>query len=222
MGKSVEAKEKIFDDIAKNNYPVTVWNLTAGNLIKAEVKLESVVVGRRNELHFSCPSLAEQLIEQMISGTGKLNFFVAHKGILFTSAIIQFTKNRLVVEIPQDTDFQDRRIRERVDAFAVTAQLQVGEKKITKNAFNLSTGGIALVFMKSENIRELKRGEIFPLTLKYQSEVLDLKAQVLDVKKVDPYQHETIPYGGQRVSFEFVELKNLERVRIAGIIDILR
>ncbi len=218
----MEAKEKIFEDIVKNKYPVTVWNLTAGHMIKAEVKLESVVTGRKNELHFSCPVGAEQLIEQMISGSGMLNFFVSHKGILFTSNIVLFTKGRLVVDVPEDADFQDRRIKERVDAFDVTAQVQVGERFLTKNAFNLSTGGIALVFMKTENIRELKKGETFPLTLKYQSEQLQLKALVLDVKKVDAYQHETIPYGGQRVSFEFVELKNIERVRIAGIIDALR
>lgn len=218
----MESKDKIFSDIAKNKYPVIVWNLTAGHMIKAEVVLESVVMGRKAELHFNCSDLTSQLVEQMISGSAQLNFFVAHKGVFFTSTIISFSGKKLVVEIPADTDFQDRRNKERVDAFDVTVKVQVGERSITKNGFNLSTGGIALVFMKAENIRELKRGESFPLSLRYQDDLIELKGLVVDVKKVDPYQHETLPYGGQRVAFEFVEMKNIDRVRIAGIMDALR
>lgn len=222
MEEEVESKEKIFSDIAKNKYPVTVWNLTAGHMVKGEVQLDAVVTGRKSELHFNCSPTSEQLVEQMISGSGELNFFVSHKGIFFSCNIVSFTGKRLVMSFPSDTDFQDRRVKERVDAFDVSVQVQVGDRKITKNGFDLSTGGIALVFMKSESIREIKKGESFPLSLRFQDDLIELKGLVVDVKKVDPYQHETLPYGGQRVAFEFVEIKNIDRVRIAGIIDVLR
>ncbi len=214
--------EKLLNEIAGKKYDVIAWNSIAGHFVKADVELDATVTSRKKELHFSFTKSSLQMLKEIVSGSGKINFFIPYKGMLFTSDIIKLTDDKLITNFPVDADFEDRRERDRFEALEVKISINIRNRIVTKSCFDLSTGGFSVVFMASENLSNVSPGEEVELGIKYKDQNFSMKARNVGRKKVAPYELESIPYAGNRASFEFIEMTPEGRIFLNNIIDTLR
>lgn len=210
--------EKILTEIIRKKHQVVAWNQVADQLMKADVVMESFVMSRRNEVHFSIPGESLEQVKEMLSGSGKINFFIPFKGLIFTSEIKSFAGNRLVTQLPEDSEFQDRRTDLRIDTVDIRIEFEINNNRFSKNCFNLSSGGFSVMFMNSENIGKLNDLTEIEIKLKYKEEVIKLKSRVASVVNVKAYEHEAIPFAGKRVSFEFKDVNPEMKMHLNSII----
>ncbi|MCK5882242.1 MAG: hypothetical protein KAG61_01030 [Bacteriovoracaceae bacterium] len=214
--------EKLLSEIAGKGYEVIAWNFIAGHFVKADVLLDAVVTSRKKELHFKFSNSSHQMLKEIVSGSGKINFFIPFNGLLFTSELKKLDDKKLITDYPTESELHDRRLKDRVEALEVKISIKIRDRLVTKSCFDLSSGGFSVVFMASENFSNVSEGEEVEANIRYRGETILLLARNVGRKKVAPYQYESIPYAGNRASFEFININAKERLLLNDIIETLR
>lgn len=209
--------EKILNEVIKNKYEVIAWNLITGHFVKTDLRLQSVVMVKK-ELHFLLSESSSQILKEVISGSGIINFYIPFKGILFSAELKKFDDKKLVTNIPSDFDSNDRRTENRYQALDVKITISYKDKSITKSCFDLSNGGFSVVFLNSEAIVKSDDDNSLSVTIRYGENLYELKAKLVGTRSVKPYENESIPYAGRRTSFEFIDLSANDRLFLNNII----
>ncbi len=195
----------------KNKGPVYAWQLGDELLSKVELSLESYSL-ERNELTFACAEDQLSQLNMMITGLGKIHFYIAEQSLLFTSEIKKLNETgKLVVAFPsskQETQFFDRRSSQRFEilAHAIFVTFQYNNKEFRKPCFDISRGGLSFIFSQNERV-PFQDGEFLnDLNLCIGKNKLILSGKIVRILKLKPFMLEKIPYGGSRISLQFCNI----------------
>lgn len=210
------APEKNIYDSIKNahqkKYPLAAWQLEGDVLLKAELTILSYKVDR-NEIILQTSEGMENHLIQMITGLGKLNFYLNEFSLLFTSDIKKLEPGgKLTISFPQHYFFHDRREGERFEILGLpfAVKLKIGNRQLKKSCFDISKGGLSILFSQSERVPYQTGDLIKDLTLVFGGHEVNFEARVVRILKLKPYMLESIPYGGSRLSLKFEKMAEMD------------
>lgn len=197
----------------QNKSLVYAWQLEGEVLLKAELLIESYKLDR-NQIILQTTEGMEQLLMQLITGSGKLNFYIAESSLLYTSDIKKLEQGgKLTIAFPQTHHFHDRRelTRYEILGLPISAKLKIREKEIKKPCFDISKGGISLLFSQGEKV-PYKEGELIQgLSLEFGNHSVPFEAKAVRILKLKPFMLESIPYGGSRLSLKFEKMEQKDK-----------
>lgn len=184
---------------------IYAWQLDGEVLLKAELLIESYKIDRNEIILQTNPGMEHHLI-QMITGLGKLNFYVASASLLFTSDVKKLEEGgKLTIAFPFTHTFHDRRELSRFEILGLPLSLKYNlkEREIKKPCFDLSRGGLSILYSQGERV-PFKEGELIKgLHLEFGSHSLPFEATAVRILKLKPFMLEKIPYGGAKLSLKF-------------------
>ncbi len=211
----IEKTKNIYDAIKdahlKKN-PIFAWQLEGEVLLKAELIIESYKTDR-NEIIFQTTEGMEENLIQMITGLGKLNFYLNESSLLFTSDIKKLEPGgKLTVSFPQVHTFHDRREGERFEILGLpfSVKLKINDREIRKSCYDISKGGLSILFSQGERVPYQAGDLIKDLILVFGKNEVSFEARVVRVLKLKPYMLESIPYGGSRLSLKFEKMAKMD------------
>jgi hypothetical protein len=183
------------------------WNSFNGVIEKCEMKLKAMRSDNK-ELEIEIAVKENKSLDDVMTGDRRFKFYLPEDSLAFEANLkVILGSKRMIVEIPGDYVFFERRRHERVTP-AKTCYFSFEFKKhvYKKMLFDVSLGGVAILLPKVEKIN-------FGDSLKFENCVLEIgarkikvKAECVSVTFIDRYRFDYIPYGGNKVAFHFFDL----------------
>jgi len=212
-----EKSKNIYEEIKtafKENLSIFSWQIESEVLSKAELKIESYKLDHNEIILQTTVGMEENLI-QMITGMGKLNFYIHESSLLFTSDIKKLEPGgKLTMAFPQTYHFNNRRDGERFEILGLPffVKLKINGNEIRKSCYDISKGGISILFSQRERVPYKEGDLITNMGLVFGKNEVKFEARVMKVLKLKPYMLENIPYGGTRLSLKFEKMEKLDSV----------
>jgi c-di-GMP-binding flagellar brake protein YcgR len=212
--------ERILIETIQNGNSVFAWKSLNGVIEKCELKAKAIRK-EYNEIELEVVEKEQNKIENILSGDREINFYIPEFSISFSTEIKNLvSKNRIKVIIPKSFSFFERRKHERVVLDKAIVSLEINKRLIKKPAFDISVGGVALVIPLTEKIMIKKGLEIQTCILEVNLRKIKVKLECISSQKIDRYKLETLPYGGQKLSFRFAEISKEDREFLAEMIAV--
>lgn len=212
---------RIIREAIKNKSEILVWSLPNNLLIKTNAIFSSFDSDNREISIRPIGGKKEELIK-LINGYGRMNIYLPDQSIVFASRVKKLLDDGTIsLEDPEYAQFFERRIEQRIDLdSSVRAEFEVDGKSYRKGLLDISDGGFSIVFSKNEKIKWAQDTIVEEINLRFRGieEKICLKARVAYVLKVVPFSLEKCPYGGLRVSFQFIDLKENEKQIISSFL----
>jgi c-di-GMP-binding flagellar brake protein YcgR len=201
--EAIQSKTKVIAWSLPNNLFISNFvNLTFFDSEKEEISL-TPIKGGNNDL------------AKMISGFGRINIYLPEESVAFVSKIKSLTKDgKITLGLPLFSQFFERRAQERTDLDStIRAEFMVEEVSYRKELLDISPGGFSLVFLKNEKIKYSEEIIIENINLKFKgsSSQITVDGKIVKILKISPFSLDKCPYGGFRVSFQFIDLGDKER-----------
>ena len=210
MEKLIEDLSDVLDVIEESKEKgdrIFAWYVFNDHTIKVELTIQSV--DKDKEEILLCPDPKSVFfIKEMISGLGTINIYMPSSLLIFSAEFKNLDEEGKVrIGFPTLFKVHDRRGWDRVQIEAnVFAIFELKGKMWNKNVFDLGSGGMSIVFNKTEYFR----GELQEVVKKIEIKVGDkstyCECTIVNILQLKPYMLENCPYGGARVSFKFNRL----------------
>ncbi len=209
--------EQIIYQAQANKALCVAWYYFNDQVIRAEVKLATVKKDR-NELTFNVHPGSRKYVEEIVSGSGKVNIYIEEDALLFCSELKSYddTEGTLIVGMPERYKFFDRRDKDRVDGPEdVFLEMEINQKMISKRCLDISSGGCSIVLSQGEDTNyKINDGMEFGVKLTFGDSSIKLLATVIKKLKLTPYKYENCPYGGARISLKFKDIDEITQQKI--------
>jgi hypothetical protein len=218
QNKEREALAAIKEAMEKKQ-TVLCWYVLNDHTVKAELTVLNFHPNK-DEIVFKPMPGSLPYLKQMISGSGKMNFFLPCQSCTFSSELKSLDENgKLVTSLPEVFRFNDRRSGHRVDLeMTIWADFEINGKKYHKKCFDLGAGGLSIVFSNLEHFRGRINQSLDSIELTVGKNKIETKCQIVNILKLTPYKLDNCPYGGSRVSFKFLKLKEKDKETLEGIV----
>ena len=216
---NIASFEDILLKIKKSETKLYVWSCRDDSVTKAEVVLESYNKAKK---YLTCKPVegSAYYLADMITGMGKLNFYIPDKSIYFISEL-KTLKDELVISWPEKLYLNDRREIPRTDEFTsvVEVEFDIDKKRYKKSCFDLGIGGFSIVLPVAEK-HDFKKGDVIPfINLHIGKEKHEISGKIQSIDIVDPKINEKYNYKVTRVSLRFIEPDQNLVKKIRNIID---
>lgn len=207
-------KKGLLNEIISARGETYVWDLRDGNLIKVPLTLRSTST-QRAQLQFEVESKHAEVLNSLISGSGKLKFYFENQKTAFESDLISFQAPHLTVTLPEKIRKFERRDNPRFEPlFPVKANFS-GKKfecvDISLGGFSIVLGTMELPYLK------WKEGQELEVEITFVANAYKLKAKIVKAEFMPPYKFEKYMYGAYRVSFMFTDKSNILKAEIEKI-----
>ena len=211
--------EDILLKIKKSETKLYVWNCQDDSITKAEVVLESYNKAKK---YLTCKPIegSAYYLAEMITGIGKLNFYIPDKSIYFISEL-KTLKDELVISWPEKLYLNDRRETPRTEEFSsvVKVEFEVDKQRYKKSCFDLGIGGFSFVLPATEKF-SFKKGDVIPfINLYIGKEKNEISGKIQSIDIVDPKINQKYNYKVTRVSLRFIEPHQNLVKKIRNIIE---
>lgn len=80
-----------------------------------------------------------------------------------------------------------------------------------KSIFDISIGGFAIILPKSDKVVVTKGKEFPVLTLDILGRKIKVKAECVNAVTIDRFKLDTLPYGGYKIAFRFMEMSQEDK-----------
>ena len=203
LREAIQKKTKVIAWSLPNNLFISnLVNLTFFDFEKKEIIL-TPLKGEKNEL------------AKMINGFGRINIYLPEESVVFVSKIKSLTKDgKITLGLPLFSKFFERRAEERIDLDStVRAEFMVEGISYRKELLDISSGGFSLVFLKNEKVKWSKEKIVKNINLKFKgsSNQITVDGRIAKILKISPFSLDKCPYGGFRISLQFIDLEDKER-----------
>ncbi|MEI8345824.1 MAG: hypothetical protein WCG27_00025 [Pseudomonadota bacterium] len=205
--------ERVLIEALKEGNKLIGWYDTPEGLLRAELKIKSLSVVRK-EIVLSPLAGSYFYLKEIITGSGKINFYAPLSGLVFTSEVIRFPeKGPLVVAFPKEHLFDERRQLNRIDCANLDLWINFGHdnKSMRKKCYDISIGGFSVLFAKTDKFPWKEQTVLEQVTLVANSQKEIFTAEILGIHNIDPYALKNYPYGGRRVSFKFLNTSKAQK-----------
>ena len=206
-----EFDKKIIECVQKN-YSFFAWKSLNGVIEKCEMKVKAF---RSDycEMELEAKESEIDKLQNVISGSRKIAIYIPEMAMTFFAPLKNGNEgNRLKVEIPAEYSIHERRKHERVvPQEKCYVSIEVNRQVYKKAIFDISMGGFAIIIPKIERMGIEKDTEISSIILHLVGfkEKVYAKARCTSSFAFDRFKYESLPYGGQKISFCFKDM-NME------------
>jgi hypothetical protein len=216
-GNETQIKDQILEAF-KSKYEIYAWGSFAGNIIKADLDFKTIKFNQK-KIVLSPKKISRPYLEDLIGGSGKINFAIPQMSLLFESEYLSYD-DELIISFPKYYKFYDRRKSERVDPF-IPMNVKFTFKGITfnKKCNDIGIGGLSVVLNRNEMNKFMFGDEIKDLILSFPVKDIKTNVKVASMVKLNPFSNEKTPYGASRLSLSFTGNTSLVKKEILKIIN---
>lgn len=186
---------------------VFAWYVFNDHTLKVELTIQSIDKEGEEILLLPDPK-SVFFIKEMISGLGTINVYVPKDLLIFSAEFKNIDEEgKLKIGFPTLFKVHDRRGWDRVQLEAdVLALFELRGKTWNKKVFDLGSGGMSIVFNKTEHFRGEIQEKVENVKIKVGEKTAYCECTIVNILQLKPYMLENCPYGGTRVSFKFDNL----------------
>lgn len=156
-----------------------------------------------------------------ISKKTATRFYIPDLGIEFYSHFVNgVQRGPWWFATPETIKVHERRELERFSPMRSASMTLVRDGKTFKRKlYDISAGGFSILLSKSD-IVNIKEDETFD-NIKITIDTVDLnvKAEVVKIRKAKPFKLENTPYAFKRISFRFIDLKPKMQTQLAKLLQ---
>jgi len=191
----------ISEAIAKRS-EAFIWDISGDEVIRIPVKLEALN-GFASRVVFTLDHRAKYYINDLIKGVGMLKFYIPAQQLLFISKIDIYQGTNLEIYYPEAFKKHDRRKDDRLEPLIPVHFLGNGFKK---ECYDISTGGFSFIMNNSE-FKSVKygKGQVIECEIQFPFKTVKVKAKIVNLIEIKPYQLERFPYGAKKVALMIEE-----------------
>ena len=212
-----QIKDQILEAF-KSKYSIYAWGSFAGNIIKADLNFKTIKFNQK-KIILTPDKVSRAYLEDLIGGSGKLNFAIPQMSMLFESEFLEYG-DELAISFPNFHKYYDRRKSERVDPFIpLDVKFQFKGITFTKTCNDIGIGGMSVVLTRNEMNKFMYGDEIKDVLLSFPVKQIKIDVKVASMVKLNPFSNEKNPYGASRLSLVFDGNTTLVRKEILKIIN---
>jgi c-di-GMP-binding flagellar brake protein YcgR len=202
----IEILNSIKEAVSKK-YDVVIWYLFHNHIIQTKAKIKKVDQGK-SKILIQPEAGSAGVIDKVISGFGTVNIYIPELSVIFSSPFVEMDEKKVLnLGLPSTYLYYDRRSEERIFVNSDnTIDFTYGKKSICKKIHDISSGGMSIIFSKSERTIIPVGTRINKVRLKTEEKTYELDCIVTNFLKLSPYMLDACPYGGAKVSFKFLNL----------------
>lgn len=194
--------EKIVIDATKNKAQVFVWDIIVDEVIKVPVELKNVNTFKK-KVYFNLDHRSKFYLKDLIKGPGFLKFFIPSQQLIFVSKVDLYRGTQLEIDYPQAFKKHDRR---KSDRFEPLVPVYFKAEGMKKECFDLSRGGLSFILNNMEYSNAgYKKSKNVECSIQFPTRKLKIKAEIVKVTDIKPFEVDRFPYGAKRVSLRIVE-----------------
>ncbi len=194
--KKNKFEQDIIESINENN-EVIIWDIIEGNIVRLPVRLKSLNSFAKN-LFMTIEEGLKDSLAHFLRGPSLLKFYIPDLQLIFVSELSAIHGNSLEISYPIKEKRLERREFER---FEPLSPLYSYFQNIKYEVYDISEGGISFILGASQydQLFQLKNDSL-NFEVKFAKEKVHVKGQVVDTKKIKPYQISRFPYGAYRIA----------------------
>ncbi len=203
--------DRMIIEAVQGNYSFFAWQSLAGVVEKCELKIKAFR-NDYNEIELEVKTSEVANLARVISGNRLLNIYVPELSISFSTELKSVTSDRLKIYPPKDYSFYERRKHERLQPMKTCyVSFELNKMPIKKSIFDISLGGFAVILPKSDKVVVSKGKEFAVMNLDIYGRRIKVKAECVAGITIDRYKLDSLPYGGYKIAFRFVEISQEDR-----------
>lgn len=205
---------------------IFVWKLVGDQKHLASVSIETVR-GTRGDFIISALSGHEQTLNDILAGTGNIDFYIPSSGTLFRSKLKKTEESRAFLETPSFFAQSERRKNFRIDVFNESFEIKF-QKKIktykeftqafSKNCFDISTGGLSFFVSKTESTFFRLGDEISDVSVSFGEWATKAGLRITRITEIEPNERNGLRYKALLISCAFQNLNDIHRKQLEKII----
>jgi hypothetical protein len=204
--------ERMLVEAVQDKISFFAWQSLGGVVEKCEFK---IVAFRKDygEIELVAKNEDDAALAKVISGNRMLNIYVPELSVSFTAGLKTITVDKKIrIHLPTDYSFYERRKHERVVPLKTCyASFELNRNLFKKSVFDLSLGGFAIILPKSDKV-VIAKGKDFPIVvLDIAGRKIKVKAECVDAITIDRYKLDSLPYGGYKIAFRFMDISVEDR-----------
>lgn len=161
------------------------------------------------KLHFKDNDSIEN-VRKVLVNKDRITIFNKRRALCFYTRVKENLLDKsfnLVLNFPDEITEFNRRMSDRVLlGNPIVVNFDTNLKKYRKNVYDLGEGGFSILFGKSEHIDLVEKAIHSNCVFYFGKNELDFSCEVVKIINIKPYEFESFPYGGTRVSFKYVNL----------------
>lgn len=211
-----QTRSKNFDrmivEAVQGNFSFFAWQSIGGTIEKCELKIKAYRKDY-NEIELELRNENEDALAKVISGNRILNIYVPELSVSFTAELKLITADKKVkIYPPKEFTFFERRKHERLTPLKPCyVTFEHNRSWLKKSIFDIGIGGIAIILSKSDKII-IPKGKIYPtIILEVGLRKMKVQAECINAITIDRFKLETLPYGGFKIAFRFIEMSAEDR-----------
>jgi len=198
---------EVLNETKDKSESVFAWYVFNDHTLKVELSIHSID-GSEEEIVLTPDNKSVFLVRELVSGMGTINIYVPKKLLIFSAEFKHVDdEGRLKIGYPTIFKVHDRRGWDRVQLEAdILAAFELKGKNWNKKVFDLGSGGMSIVFNKTEHFRGELQERIDRVEITVGEKKVFCQCTIVNILQLKPYLLESCPYGGTRVSFKFDNL----------------
>ena len=174
-------------------------------------------------LLFEVPYEHKSRFEQILSGSEIINVYLTKSLCLLVTRFISYDRETgyLITSKPIKIKFHERRSQVRLKVSSPMNILYNCDDRdvINKLVYDISEGGFSIVFSNPEVLRLDSGALLRKAFFSYDKNVQYIDCKLLAKLKIKPFELDDLPYAASRVSFQFENLTNDQRLFIQKVLD---
>jgi c-di-GMP-binding flagellar brake protein YcgR len=199
-------------EAVQENYSFFAWQSLGGVIEKCELKIKAYRKDY-NEIELEARPDQEEALSKVISGNRMVNVYVPDISVSFTAELKSVSADKKIkLHIPKDYSFYERRKHERLEPTKTCyVNIELQKAIMKKSIFDISLGGFAIILPKSDKMIVPKGKEFLDVTMDVLGRRIKVKAECTSTVTIDRFKLESLPYGGFKIAFRFVEMSKEDK-----------
>lgn len=204
----------------KEDEKCIIWSSTnEETILRANMDPKSLNIEKGQlSLKIEDPS-SKYYFEEMLNGPGALNLYFTDSGLICTTMLIKYEDDNVKLGLTDKYRFINRRRQERIRPDEVQVNVYREKKKIiSKVLHDFSVGGCSFVVMKGEPF-SADEDEQLKIGFKVGDKEILIRSRLVRKLTLKPFLYKNCPYGGRRISFQFLETSDAYQALLEKLIE---
>jgi len=204
--------DRMMVESVRSSYSFFAWQSIGGAVEKCELRVKAYRKDY-NEIELETRIEKDPSLAKVISGTRVLNIYVPELSVSFSAELkVVAGEQKLKIYLPMEYSFYERRKHERLQPEkACYVSFEANRGLMKRAIFDISLGGFAIVLPKSDKVTVAKGKEFPIMVLDIYERKIKVKAECTNSLSIDRFKLDTLPYGGYKIAFRFIEISASDR-----------
>lgn len=191
-------EQDIIESINEDN-EVIIWDVIENNIVRLPVQLKSLNAFAK-QLFLTIEDGLKESLAHFVRGPGLLKFYIPELQLAFVSELNAVHGNSIEISYPVKEKRLERRQHER---FEPMSPLFCCFQNIKYEIYDISEGGVSFILGASQYEQLFKlKNDTLNFEIQFNKEKVVVKGEVVDTKKIKPYQISRFPYGAYRIAIK--------------------